>query len=103
MAGRPKSQEEKRQDNVKAQNKWMERAVEMYRQQQDTPDELEGEEKFTLKEICNYWEERCLQEDGEVIMLNRTTLTRRYNGIMIRLIERDGLMCDVRLWFTDWG
>jgi len=59
----------------------MEQAVEMYQQQQDTLEELEEEEKFTLKEICKYWEERCLQEDREVITLNRTTLTRRYNGI----------------------
>jgi len=78
MPGRAKPEEEKRRIFVKTQNKWMDKAVEVYNEEQSKPS---GEKRLGLHGVCNLMEERCWKEDKTKISLDKSTLTRRLNGV----------------------
>jgi len=78
MPGRAKPEEEKRRIFVKTQNKWMDKAVEVYNEEQSKPS---GEKRLGLRGVCNLMEERCWKEDKTKISLDKSTLTRRLNGV----------------------
>jgi len=60
MPGRPKSNSEKRQIFVETENKWMDRAVEACRMEQQ---KLRGKKRLGLCGVCKLMEEECWKED----------------------------------------
>ncbi|KAF5378761.1 hypothetical protein D9615_006952 [Tricholomella constricta] len=78
MGGRAKPEDEKRRIFVEIQDKWMDKAVEVYKEEQK---KLPGEKRLGLRGVCKLMEERCWKEDKTQISLDKSTLTRRLNGV----------------------
>ncbi|KAI9434068.1 hypothetical protein H4582DRAFT_1819070 [Lactarius indigo] len=77
MVGRAKSKEEKQREYVAVKERWMERAVELYRSQ----DNLDEKERKGRLRICLEMSKRCWEEDNVEIHLDKQTLSRRLQGI----------------------
>jgi len=69
MPGRAKPEEEKQQIFVKTRNKWMDKTVEVYNEEQS---KLSGEKRLGLRGVCNLMEERCWKEDKTKISLDKS-------------------------------
>src|SRR5258707_9056052 len=78
MPGRAKPDEEKRRIFVEIQDKWMDKAVDVYKKEQN---KLPGDKKLGLRDVCELMEEECWKEDKTKISLHKTTLTHRLNGV----------------------
>lgn len=74
MAGKSKSERRQRKERVRTRDKWLDRAVDVWKLEQDKPKPL------SLEKICAQVEKEYFTETGQTIKLSSSTLDRRVKG-----------------------
>ena len=77
MVGRPKSEVTKRREARTEEEELMERAVGLYKQEQQRTDQ----KPMGLRKVCDQIEAEHRQETGRTVKLNHNTLNNRLKGM----------------------
>ncbi|RXW17484.1 hypothetical protein EST38_g8369 [Candolleomyces aberdarensis] len=80
MPGRALSKEEKKRRLREITEKWTERAVNAYKYEKTRPLEP-GKTRKGLRAISEEFKQQCLEEDKVLITIDKTTISRRLNGV----------------------
>ncbi|TFK28459.1 hypothetical protein FA15DRAFT_548566, partial [Coprinopsis marcescibilis] len=71
------SKEQKRRQVINSTEKWMKRAMDAYKQNQDQ----QKSKRKSMQTVCKDMEKRCWEEDQVQITLSKSSLDRRLKGI----------------------
>ncbi|PPR07726.1 hypothetical protein CVT26_003719 [Gymnopilus dilepis] len=93
MPGRAKPDDQKQREYVEIQDKWMEEAVNVYREEQEKE---AGQKRLGLRAVCEIMEDRCWETDKKVISLDKSTLTRRLKNTQSQAQSNAG-----KSWLTE--
>jgi hypothetical protein len=74
MVGRAKTVRQKKIEDAEFKEIWMQRAIEIYKQEHQLSNPL------SLEKICHKVQDECYQKKGKVVKISSSTLDRRAKG-----------------------